>query len=122
LRRTAQAIASACRREDIPYRYGGEEFLVTLPGGNLDAALTAAERMRAAVQSEAIPHGFSDHSVVTVSGGVASWGTAYASLIELLEAADQALYGSKSAGRNRVQGADGALAASLLLARTSKDA
>jgi len=121
LRRTAQAIAGACRREDIPYRYGGEEFLVTLPGGDLGAAVSAAERMRSAVQSEAIPHAYGNHSVVTVSAGVASWGADYASLIELLEAADQALYASKSAGRNRVTAAEGALPPSPLLARTSSD-
>ena len=104
LRRTAQALAGACRREDIAYRYGGEEFLVILPAGGLAAALSAAERLRTAVESEAIPHAYSSHSVITVSGGVATWASSYASLVELLEAADRALYDSKVAGRNQVTG------------------
>jgi diguanylate cyclase (GGDEF)-like protein len=104
LRRTAQALAGACRREDIAYRYGGEEFLVILPVGGLGAALSAAERLRTAVESEAIPHAYSSHSVITVSGGVATWASSYSSLTELLEAADRALYDSKVAGRNQVTG------------------
>jgi diguanylate cyclase (GGDEF)-like protein len=107
LRRTAQALAGACRREDVAYRYGGEEFLVILPVDGLAAALSAAERMRTAVECEAIAHAYSSHSVITVSGGVATWASSYASLTELLETADRALYDSKLAGRNRVTGLAG---------------
>ncbi len=107
LRMTAQAIAGACRSEDGAYRYGGEEFLVILQEGDLAAAVTAAERIREAIQSVGLPHAGSTHSVVTLSGGVACWAETGTSLKQLLEAADHALYESKTTGRNRITGAGG---------------
>jgi diguanylate cyclase (GGDEF)-like protein len=106
LRRTAEAIAGACRAEDAAYRYGGEEFFVILQDVRVQAALSAGERIRSEVESAAIPHRHSSHSVITVSGGVASWADAGTSPALLLEAADRALYESKTAGRNRVTGAE----------------
>ena len=86
-------------------RYGGEEFALILPRSDLEAALHVAERARALVQAQAMPHAGSSHDVVTLSIGVAAMmprtGEEAAKLVHL---ADEALYHSKGKGRNRVEG------------------
>jgi diguanylate cyclase (GGDEF)-like protein len=90
------------------YRYGGEEFLVLLPGASIAEAAGVAERQRAAVASLTIRTdrpGAPDDEIVTVSIGVARIAAGDESPIEdgsWLRAADDAMYASKSAGRNRV--------------------
>lgn len=85
------------------YRYGGEEFLVSLPGTELKEAVLMAEKVRMAVESLGIQHEQSEHEIVTVSVGVASeenvgeprdWRA-------VVKSADTALYRSKQDGRNR---------------------
>jgi len=100
LRQVASVIRAKLRRADTAYRYGGEEMLLVLPTG-AELAAAAAERMRDAVQSAAIPHPGrpGSGSVLTVSVGVAE---AADDPADFLAAADQALYRAKSAGRNRV--------------------
>jgi diguanylate cyclase (GGDEF)-like protein/PAS domain S-box-containing protein len=94
----AQGITTQVRGDDIAVRWGGEEFLIVLPGASLAAALRTAERVRAAIESvsddEAGP--------VTISIGVteAVAGDDGASVIKR---ADDALYAAKSNGRNRVE-------------------
>ncbi len=102
----AETITRCVRRTDIVSRYGGEEFLVVLPGTDARAANFLAERIRAAVESAKIFHG--DQPIpITVSIG---WATATLtdstdlSSRDLIEQADQALYRAKRAGRNRVEG------------------
>jgi two-component system, cell cycle response regulator len=102
LRAVAETFGRECRGSDAAYRYGGEELLVAFPEEPLDRATIAAERMRAAVESVAIPHpGLEQPGVVTVSGGVASFESGD-SVVDLLGRADAALYRAKQAGRNRV--------------------
>lgn len=85
-------------------RYGGEEFVVALPGATLDQGLAAAERLRHAL---AHSHArFSSQSIpVTASIGVAVArpGTRFEHLVRL---ADHAMYRTKSDGRNGVSAAD----------------
>lgn len=105
LRQVADQIGRLARRSgDLAARYGGEEFVLLIPGTALGGACLAAERVRAAVQLQGIPHASSAIApVVTVSIGVAcgipdsgeGWG-------RLLQEADQALYEAKRLGRNRV--------------------
>jgi diguanylate cyclase (GGDEF)-like protein len=96
LRRTAALIRSVVRESDLPARYGGEEFAVVLPGADVWAAQETAERVRAAMAEHPWPH-----AEVTVSIGVAcAIGAVEAGA--LIEAADRALYLSKSGGRDRV--------------------
>jgi diguanylate cyclase (GGDEF)-like protein len=105
LRRVAAALADELRRpDDFVARYGGEEFLVILENTDTAAALGMAERLRARVESLAMPHGRSDAApVVTVSLGVAATRPSRDALpADLLAAADRWLYRAKSAGRNRV--------------------
>ncbi len=108
LKQVAATIKKVVARPgDIVARYGGEEFIVALPNTNLEGAMYVAEKIRADVEQQAIPHQFSDISThVTISLGVATVipqpGTDPATLIKQ---ADQYLYQAKNAGRNRVQGA-----------------
>ncbi len=102
LRAVARALSDAIRSGDTMYRYGGEEFLVLLAEQSLDGAARAAERLRAAVEALGLPH--PDGGAVTVSAGVAGPGSSSScSSEELIELADQALYRAKELGRNRVE-------------------
>jgi diguanylate cyclase (GGDEF)-like protein len=100
LRDLAYAMRRALRSFDLFYRYGGEEFVVVMPGMELDRALLVAERLRLAVQM-ARPAGLA----LTVSAGVASARGEELTFEGLFEAADEALYDAKRRGRNRVSSA-----------------
>lgn len=96
-------LASNFRPIDIASRYGGEEFVVVMPGTRGDYACLVAERLRRHVAGSpfAIPGGV-EHIDVTVSIGVASSIVGNDSAEKLLKRADTALYEAKRAGRNRV--------------------
>jgi diguanylate cyclase (GGDEF)-like protein len=84
-------------------RFGGEEFCLLLPITGTDAALKIGETVRAAVQSLALPHMTSSYQTVTVSVGVACTSPNETQQpIDLIEAADAALYAAKHRGRNAV--------------------
>jgi diguanylate cyclase (GGDEF)-like protein len=104
LRRVAGVLRESLRRStDMVARFGGEEFVVVLPGSDEQTAHQVAERMRHAVSDLAIPHAASPIAkVVTVSGGLAA-ANLDADVQALLTTADAALYRAKSAGRNCVQ-------------------
>jgi diguanylate cyclase (GGDEF)-like protein len=95
---------AARRPGDLAARYGGEEFVVILPGTELGGAREVAERILAEVDSLHIPHGGSQAAAhVTVSIGLAvRVPQAGDSVLQLLEAADKAVYAAKRAGRHRV--------------------
>jgi diguanylate cyclase (GGDEF)-like protein len=96
--------ASFRRAEELPARYGGEEFAVILPGLDASQALQAAERFRCALEARGLPHAGSEAApVVTLSLGlVTARVTGETSPDWLIKQADEALYRSKSSGRNRV--------------------
>ena len=105
LRQVAAVLAREARRAgELVARYGGEEFVVVLPGIDAAEARDFAERLRAAVEGEAMPHATSlagPH--VTLSMGVASGRPRHEADAEaLLKEADVALYLAKRQGRNRV--------------------
>ena len=91
--------------EDLACRWGGEEFAVVLPGSGVDSALLVAERFMSLLKAAAIPHAastVSDHLTASVGIAVAHSGAGLSS-IDLIRAADQALYLAKDSGRNQIQ-------------------
>ena len=95
-------LAAQMRDIDRVGRWGGEEFVVLLPGASLAQARDAAERLRDKVQ--ALPLRWQDQAVpLTLSAGVSQWNAAGDELGALLGRADAALYRAKAAGRNRVE-------------------
>lgn len=97
LRRFAKLLTETTRNTDFVARYGGEEFAVLLPFTHQQAAVTLAERTRAAIAD-----GPWDLRKITASVGVATLNGDTLSAAGLLAAADEALYHSKENGRNRV--------------------
>ncbi|MBM3474142.1 MAG: diguanylate cyclase [Armatimonadetes bacterium] len=90
-----------CRGGDFPARWGGEEFAVILADTDARGAASAAERLREAVEKEALPRADGKSPVVTVSVGFATAYPAWRSApADLQAAADEALYAAKAAGRN----------------------
>ena len=89
------------RELDLPGRYGGEEFVAILPGARLAAARRTAERLRRAIAEIEITTPRGPVGPLSASFGVAEFPT-YGTAPELFEAADNALYEAKDAGKNRV--------------------
>ncbi len=103
LRQVAERLKMELRDYDRIGRYGGEEFLVVLPGCTRDDAARQAERIRAAVSRTAFAVG-GVTLAVTMSAGVAvDEGGGPADLDTLLHRSDVALYRAKRSGRNRVE-------------------
>jgi two-component system, cell cycle response regulator len=99
LREAAARITAACRAGDVAARWGGEEFLILLPGTDEADAALIAEHVRQEIAGT--PVILSETAVtVTASIGVASG--PYATDDPLVSHADQALYEAKRTGRNRV--------------------
>lgn len=96
LRQVAQLLRESVREGDQLGRYGGEEFAVLLPSTRQRQAALIAERIRRTVSNHAFPH-----RSVTVSIGIATTHQSGHDPAQLIQAADQALYGAKRAGRNR---------------------
>jgi diguanylate cyclase (GGDEF)-like protein len=100
----AYALRKALRAFDLVYRIGGEEFVVLLPGADLEHTLEVAERLRAAVAE----HRTGDIAVTMSVGAAAARGRAVR-FADLYSAADAALYEAKRSGRDRVRAAGAVL-------------
>ena len=100
-----RAVAGACRRVvregDVLVRYGGEEFLVLLPGAGVEDVHQVGDRIRRAVAETSVTD--ADQRIsVTVSLGGATYGDATDSPEGLIAQADEALYDAKEGGRNKL--------------------
>jgi two-component system, cell cycle response regulator len=103
LREGARRMKASMRRYDAVGRYGGEEFVVVLPGADAGQARAQAERLREAIAGEPFIAG-KDILQVTVSIGVASRVAPSLSQVDtMIREADLALYMAKDRGRNRVE-------------------
>ncbi|MHB9074340.1 MAG: diguanylate cyclase domain-containing protein [Desulfobaccales bacterium] len=93
----AQLMQNFIRKEDLAARFGGEEFILMLPGTDLEQAAIMAERLR--TQMENVTFAFSS-SRVTASFGITQYrsGDTFETLINRV---DEALYAAKGAGKNR---------------------
>jgi diguanylate cyclase (GGDEF)-like protein len=100
LRVLVERIRGMARQGDAMVRWGGEEFLLLLPGANELGARLLGERLREAVQGHAW-HGLAAGLQVTISLGLATW-DGQEPLSELIARADAALYEAKQQGRNRL--------------------
>ncbi|MEQ9620128.1 MAG: diguanylate cyclase [Deltaproteobacteria bacterium] len=90
------------RREDVACRYGGEEFVLILPGSSLENTLRRAEQLQEDIKRVRVHHKGNYIDSVKVSMGVAVFSEHGNSAELLLESADKALYQAKSLGRNRI--------------------
>jgi len=102
LRQMAEVIEHSCRRGDVVFRYGGEEFCIICPSTTLDAARQLGQRILAAVRAHRF--GAADAPFpLTVSAGIAVRRPDTASPEALIDRADQALYAAKAGGRDRIE-------------------
>lgn len=102
LKLLADLLEDMFRGSDVACRFGGEEFVVLLPGADLATAVKRAEELRERCQSMTL---FSDGKPLnfTLSVGVAALEEGMSQPDELLKRADEALYKAKNQGRNRVE-------------------
>jgi diguanylate cyclase (GGDEF)-like protein len=107
LTQLAQLVKETTRSDDVFGRFGGEEFLLVMPNRTGPQAMTAAGTIRKRIAEypfeggDTQPLGF-----VSISGGVSVFPDDASEQIELMQAADNALYRAKSGGRNNVARAD----------------
>lgn len=93
----ADLMAKTCRTEDLAGRFGGEEFVLLLPGTDAPSAYHASERLRTALaEADLMENG----RPITASFGVAQYRDAE-TLEALIRRADRCLYEAKEGGRNR---------------------
>lgn len=98
----SQILQEHSRPEDIPCRYGGEEFALLLPGTPLAVAYERAEIIRHVFQHTPVVCS-AGTAQATLSGGVGVFPDHGATGEDLLQEVDRALYGAKMKGRNQIQ-------------------
>jgi diguanylate cyclase (GGDEF)-like protein len=102
IKQIAQVVRSVAREGDVTLRYGGEEFLMVLPGASVHDAEKVAERLRRTIEESHVEVGAQSIGV-TVSVGVMSYPDCTANNeTDCVRIADEALYAAKAGGRNRV--------------------
>jgi diguanylate cyclase (GGDEF)-like protein len=103
LRHFSMTVTESIRESNVVARYGGEEFIVVLPQTSAKSCVLVAERIRQAVMTMLVPSNTaSPLPQVTVSIGVAAFPEHGATLEQVIQASDKALYESKRCGRNCV--------------------
>ena len=102
LRELAKVLGANVRGGDIACRYGGEEFVLFLPGAALEVAVQRTQDLREKISRISVPHEGRLLAMVTVSAGIAAYPSHGATLTQVMQAADTAMYQAKHAGRDRV--------------------
>jgi diguanylate cyclase (GGDEF)-like protein len=104
LRDVAEILRRSVRVFDVCARFGGEEFVIIMPGSTADSAMRIAERIRERIEAYRPADRLLTTMRITVSVGLAvsELGT---TVSELLSMADGALYAAKHAGKNRIRSA-----------------
>ena len=97
LRKVGELIIRTIRGGDIPFRYGGEEFLIILPLTCIEAGFAVADRLRKGIKALDSEFGIE----VTVSGSVRQWNGQ--DFTELIREVDELLYLAKKKGRDRIE-------------------
>jgi len=105
LRQVAARMRASVRRYDAVGRYGGEEFLMVLPGSELPGGLLLAERIRDAIGTECFRAGDTEIRLTCSLGAACAIPPAIPHADDLVREADAALYRAKRQGRNRVEAA-----------------
>lgn len=102
LRALGDLLKRYTRGQDIACRFGGEEFALVLTEANLQGALQRAEILRQQVKELSVDYAGQLLGSISISVGVATYPEHGATMIEVMRAADQALYRAKREGRDRV--------------------
>ena len=102
LRAVAECLDAHFSKGEIVCRFGGEEFVVALPGIPAEVALARVDELRRMVEARVVRYLDAPLPTITLSAGVAALAAHGETLHEVLKAADDALYLAKQRGRNRV--------------------
>jgi diguanylate cyclase (GGDEF)-like protein len=102
LRELGRLLQTSVRGGDVACRYGGEEFVLILPGADAQTTRQRADRLRESVKQLFVSHHGQSVGSVTMSAGVAAFPDHGTTGEALMQAADAALYRAKSDGRDRV--------------------
>ncbi len=102
----ASLLQTKLRESDVACRYGGEEFMLVMPGAPQGIVHKRAEETREMIQRHEISHNNNRLMHITISVGVASYPGNSESIDGLIKAVDTALYRAKETGRNKVVIAD----------------
>lgn len=103
LRSIGKFLMESIRREDIACRYGGEEFVLILPGCSLEHTVRRAEQIKEDIKKVRIWNRGRSIDCVNVSMGIGLFSEHGDSMETLLESADRALYEAKNKGRDRIE-------------------
>lgn len=103
LREVANRLKADLRPYDVVGRYGGEEFLLILPGCTLVSGAKRADDIRATVAKSAVSTKFGSVSITISMGVTATGSNRYRNVAEFLHDADISMYAAKKNGRNRIE-------------------
>lgn len=102
LQHISKMLLGCIRQNDFICRYGGEEFIIVMPGINIDQAFLRMEECRKRIQHHTTTT-YAGHEIsITISGGISMYDIHGTTTDELIRAADKALYFSKENGRNQI--------------------